>query len=70
MAMELDETTLWAVARKVLDGHGSDAKAYSDWPIKQLEAAGDFRSATAWRSIVHRIDLLIDQSRREPATKH
>lgn len=70
MTMELDESTLWAVAQKVLNGHGSDAKAYADSQIKQLEAAGDFTSATAWRSIADRIDLLIGQSRRRPAAKH
>ena len=64
MAMELDESTPWAVAQKVHNGHRSDAQDYADWQINQLEAAGDFRSATAWRSIADRIVLLIDQSRR------
>lgn len=69
-AMELNETTLWAVARKVFNGHGAGAKAYAASQIEQLEAAGDFVSASAWRSIADRIDLLIDQNGREMPTRH
>ncbi|WP_374550527.1 DUF6961 family protein [Sphingobium yanoikuyae] len=54
----------------MLDGHGATARAYAASQIEQLEAAGDFVSASAWRSIAERIDLLIDQSGRELPTKH
>ncbi len=70
VAMELGESTLWAVAKKVLDGHGAAAKAYASSQIKQLEAAGDFVSASAWSLMADRIDLLIDQSGRELPTRH
>ena len=40
LAMELGESTLWAVAQKVLDGHGVTARAYAASQIEQLEAAG------------------------------
>lgn len=61
----LTDWELWACANETMQQHGEDAGTYAAMKADNLEIAGDFEGAKAWREIMRRIDQLLAQ----PETK-
>jgi hypothetical protein len=59
----LSQWELWAVANKILEQHGEDARDFIAERRRQLQACGDAAGVDAWARIV----ACVEQLEAEPA---